>query len=181
MGCRLCHSAVPLLSHQTRGTGLTSVAPPGPGAPFRSLSVVVAERDPSTTTGRSPTSPTPIDPLLESADAESTIRTFYTLFESYLPYMPLADTLESLSRGTLSELVLTCMHMLVKRSVHSKVGESSSRPHVPDLVVPSMQDASRNALPGGRSPRRSRQSSHRRALGPPLPRHCLQPSPSRIS
>lgn len=99
-------------------TGLTSVAPPGPGAPFRSLSVVVAERDPSTTTGRSPTSPTPIDPLLESADAESTIRTFYSLFESYLPYMPLADTLESLARGTLSELVLTCMHMLVKRSVH---------------------------------------------------------------
>ncbi|GAA5961636.1 hypothetical protein JCM8115_004712 [Rhodotorula mucilaginosa] len=98
-----------------RWLGLTSVAPPGPGAPFRSLSVVVAERDPSTTTGRSPTSPTPIDPLLESADAESTIRTFYTLFESYLPYMPLADTLESLSRGTLSELVLTCMHMLVKR------------------------------------------------------------------
>jgi hypothetical protein len=36
------------------------------------------------------------------------MNTFYTLFESYLPYMPLADTLESLSRGTLSELVLTC-------------------------------------------------------------------------
>ncbi|GAA5881705.1 hypothetical protein JCM3774_005343 [Rhodotorula dairenensis] len=99
-----------------RWLGLTSVAPPGPGAPFRSLSVVVAERDPATvTSGRSPTSPTPLDPMLESAEAESTIRTFYTLFESYLPYMPLADTLEALSRGTLSEVVILCMTSLVVR------------------------------------------------------------------
>lgn len=105
-----------LVTESPRTAGLTSVAPPGPGAPFRSLSVVVAERDPATTTsGRSPTSPTPLDPMLEPADAELTVRTFYALFESYLPYLPLADTLEQLSRGTLSDLVLSCMSMLVKR------------------------------------------------------------------
>lgn len=53
--------------------------------------------------------------MIGTAQAEATVRTFYTLFENYLPYMPLADTLDALARGTLSEVVLVGMTMLVKR------------------------------------------------------------------
>lgn len=96
--------------------GLTSVVPPLQGAPFRSLSVTVQQAATSPTNAPA-APPPPQDPAVESAEAEARVRTFYTLFESYLPYMPLSDTLEQLARGTLSEAVLLAMSALVKRRV----------------------------------------------------------------
>ncbi|BGP34469.1 hypothetical protein JCM10296v2_006290 [Rhodotorula toruloides] len=106
----------PILVRQPffRWLGLTSVMPPLQGAPFRSLSVTV-QQPVASPTNPPPVPPPPRDPAVESAEAEARVRTFYTLFESYLPYMPLSDTLEQLARGTLSEGVLVGMSALVKR------------------------------------------------------------------
>ncbi|EGU11021.1 hypothetical protein RTG_03037 [Rhodotorula toruloides ATCC 204091] len=71
-----------------RWLGLTSVMPPLQGAPFRSLSVTV-QQPVTSPTNPPPVPPPPRDPAVESAEAEARVRTFYTLFESYLPYMPL--------------------------------------------------------------------------------------------
>ncbi|GJN89980.1 hypothetical protein Rhopal_002969-T1 [Rhodotorula paludigena] len=97
-----------------RWLGLTSVVPPGPGA-----SAIAAQG------GGTTTSPPPLSGAarassnpavaLDGPEAEARVRTFYALFDSYLPYMPLASALEQLRRGTLSEVVLVAMSALVKR------------------------------------------------------------------
>ncbi|GAA6010876.1 hypothetical protein JCM10207_003971 [Rhodosporidiobolus poonsookiae] len=112
-----------------RWLGLTSVVPPQQGAPFRSLSIAVQER--TTPPPSHPTPPpAPRNPAVESAEAEARVRTFYALFESYLPYMPLQQTLEQLARGTLSEVVLVSMSALVKRM----------RPETPGLDAEKLAD-----------------------------------------
>ncbi|GAA5919072.1 hypothetical protein JCM6882_003712 [Rhodosporidiobolus microsporus] len=112
-----------------RWMGLTSVMPPPlKGSSFRTLSVPVQERSPSSSTPAQPASPhpPPRNPLvLDPAEAETRVRTFYALFESYLPYMPLQETLEQLAQGTLSEIVLVSMSALVKRVRPDSPGPSA--------------------------------------------------------
>ncbi|GAA5878893.1 hypothetical protein JCM8547_007546 [Rhodosporidiobolus lusitaniae] len=98
-----------------RWLGLTSVMPPLQGVPFRSLSIAVQERVDAPSNGQPAPRPASRDPAVEAAEAEARVRTFYGLFENYLPYMPLHEALEQLARGTLSEIVLVSMSALVKR------------------------------------------------------------------
>lgn len=155
-------------------TGLTSVMPPLQGAPFRSLSVTV-QQPVTSPTNPPPVPPPPRDPAVESAEAEARVRTFYTLFESYLPYMPLSDTLEQLARGTLSEGVLVGMSALVKRRV-----PASFRSRLARLTSPCPQSSARNALSGPRRAGGSRQSSCHRPTRPPFARYRLRPHPPRL-
>ncbi|GAA5820458.1 hypothetical protein JCM11251_005634 [Rhodosporidiobolus azoricus] len=101
-----------------RWLGLTSIMPPLQNTAFRPLSVAVQERTVPPPLKSAP--PHALKPpssplLLDLSEAETKIRTFYALFESYLPYMPLGEALDHLKRGTFSEIVLLSMSALVKR------------------------------------------------------------------
>ncbi|KAI5478112.1 C6 transcription factor [Pseudohyphozyma bogoriensis] len=146
-----------------RWLGLTSVAPPPVGAPFRSHSVAIRSSNPSASTAsnpsHSPSSSTPLapkpsppitlasprDPIAELAESTARIRVFYELFESYLPFMPLEETLEQARAGTLSEVVVVAMSALVKRMrpdlpcpSAEKLADRAKALVIPHLALPSL-------------------------------------------
>lgn len=110
----------PIKQPYFRYFGLTAISPPLlDSTPFKSISVTVTEQDPSVEARLALASACrtgPAPPLSRAGSTpESTIETFYDLFENYLPYAPKQQTLFAQADGTLSEATFECMSSMVSR------------------------------------------------------------------
>ncbi|KAL8293489.1 hypothetical protein RQP46_000190 [Phenoliferia psychrophenolica] len=142
----------PIRQPYFRYFGLTAVSPPLPNStPFKSISVTLTEQDPAVearlalasacrTTGSAA-------PVLNRAGStpESTIESFYDMFESFLPYAPKIQTLSACADGTLSEATFECMASLVSRMEGPGQVEAPERHAdraralvIPHLALPSL-------------------------------------------
>ncbi|KAK4702805.1 hypothetical protein P7C70_g3416, partial [Phenoliferia sp. Uapishka_3] len=125
--------------------GLTAISPPLRNNSFRTISITLMEEDPAAETRRARTINGQDSTMLGATSPESTIDTFYELFENYLPYAPKTQIMSEMADGTLSEATVECMAALVSRMRNPEDVETPERHAeraralvIPHLALPSL-------------------------------------------